>query len=184
MRNLVNLCLLCLLSYGSCFFVSGGFEIIEEGEATKRWPMVTGKVLKTYIRKASGRSTRHVGYVRYTYEVAGKHYKTSRGRYRAVLFSDKSHESVETFLGRYVSGAPVNVFYNPLKPEESVLIAGPSMEGPVLIFFGSIMGLMSLPSWVSLLRKRLPSLRQMSGTGQAVILPRSPSKHLYRDEPK
>ncbi len=107
---------------------------LREVAAMKRWPVASGRVLSSKVEEYhdsagggdySGNRVRMTLYrpvVLYEYEIGGKSFRGSRitqspGLNRGVP------DFAEKIVQHYARGNPVEVRYNPKRPEESVLEA-------------------------------------------------------------
>lgn len=88
------------------------------------WAMTEGDVLdkrlETIDYTAGGeRIVYYTPIVRYTYEVEGQRYQSTRVTPQALRFN--SRRMAESFLNAYSVGQPVTVIYNPADPEAAYL---------------------------------------------------------------
>ena len=100
------------------------------------WPQIEGTVVNSYVmltasNPGAGRGTRQTTYlvVEYRYTVGGKTYESKRWGFddRHPKYGSRSpvsgklmwHES--ELLAAYPDGAPITVYYDPRKPESSVI---------------------------------------------------------------
>jgi len=131
--------------FGVVFFVVGLLFVvvytINHGKVHKAltWPVISGTVVATDIKKhsySSGRGgQRRVHYepiVNYTYAVGGQNYNGKRLTYGAI---EVSEEAASEKLGQFPQGGPVEVHYNPRKPQEAVLELGLE-AGKINLFAG------------------------------------------------
>ncbi len=125
---------------GSIFIVIGtGTAVflawrIRRALASRRWPWVLGELESTGLREIQVRTgqQRHQLYgagtvidFRYRYTVNGREYTGSR-----VSWSDfvtKSGRALRRLQESYAGKRGIMVYYDPLDPEESVLIPGASL---------------------------------------------------------
>ena len=82
------------------------------------WPSVLGVVTNSYLeRRDSGDGSTNYAVVKYSYQVAGQRYQSSRLAPGPEVGGTGTRKVVE----RYPAGAQVMVFYNPEKPSDAVL---------------------------------------------------------------
>ena len=97
--------------------------------ASERWPTTSGRVVSSEIERSSGYNDRdnYRAAIRYTYEVGGSEYSSTRRCYGdelSVSWSGPSKGAVE----RYPPGTAVTVHYDPSGPSEAVLEPGVRWE--------------------------------------------------------
>lgn len=118
--------LLGALALGIAWLVWQSWRI---GQASPEWPHVMGEMLEARARAynetgdSSGTPT-HEWFteVRYRYSVNGQTYTGTRLRAFGRRHMDEAQAQAE--LAPFPVGKPVKVFYDPAKPESSVLIPG------------------------------------------------------------
>ena len=114
------------------FVVLGIFVIVQgilarkRAKETESWPTVPGTVLSSevitsqrYDSDAPGHQrTTYTPSVNYQYSVMGQVYTSKR-----ISFGEKNagRKKCNEIVARYPAGSPVNVRYNPEKPDEAVL---------------------------------------------------------------
>lgn len=135
MKKSVVLLLVSLVAF-SIIAISG--HNMYRGFKSGTWPSVKGKVLKSEIlehrysrTESPGRRTEYRASVDYQYEVDGKTYFNNNISYKA---SKTSYSAVMTELQKYPENSSHIIYYNPEKPEESVL--DPGMGSLNYIFIG------------------------------------------------
>ena len=116
---------------------TGGFFCfrIFQAFASTRWPFAAGELESTELRDVvyrgrevdggADQASARVTNFRYRYAVMGKDYQGSR-----VTFSDsvnKTTQALRKLQARYQGKTEIQVYYNPAKPEQSVLVPGPSI---------------------------------------------------------
>ncbi|WP_457640029.1 DUF3592 domain-containing protein [Persephonella sp.] len=103
------------------------------------WKKSEGVILKSDIKKDSSTVSYDYYYpdVLYRYTVNGKEY-TSNRIFLTEIASDR--KTIEKLVSQFPEGQKVVVFYNPLKPEDSVLKRGyhAGMFIQTLVFFGML----------------------------------------------
>lgn len=79
-----------------------------------------GKIThKEIYTSGFGNSKRYHVLVKYSYEVAGKQFESSRIGYMRFFYNTK--ESAEKSIDSYKLDSPVTVYYSPTDPEDSYL---------------------------------------------------------------
>ena len=102
------------------------FRNKSKSEASKTWPSVSGQVLDRGVKidtdydDDGGSTTTYLPQITYEYQVNGMSYQSHRFAFGSTPgFGNRN--KAEAFLAPYAQGGTVKVFYNPEKPEESVL---------------------------------------------------------------
>lgn len=108
--------------------------------AARNWPAAPGTILRTevkeYINRSSGITSRsYEPIIHYQYNVMGSVMEGKRLGFGTTRLKDDAAQKVTE---RYIPGSHVNVFYNPNKPQESVLEVAASSSKAFLII-GAIM---------------------------------------------
>jgi hypothetical protein len=92
--------------------------------ASRRWPIVPGRVLLAGIYSMDGLPAVHAPHVRYQYTVGGITYESTRLRFGAG--NPFSHESARSDIRpEFMSGA-LRVHYDARNPKRACLIPGPN----------------------------------------------------------
>jgi len=89
---------------------------------SKTWLSTTGEIISSEMetkRGGRGRSVTYHAALVYDYSVEGTKYSGSRICFGDYGSSNPNH--ARQILNRYPAGKQVNVYYNPSKPEDSVL---------------------------------------------------------------
>jgi Protein of unknown function (DUF3592) len=106
--------LICI-AIGLCCGIYLIWTVIRQHES-KHWPTTTGKILESNL---DGDSDGWFPHVRYAYTVNKKYYMHDR-----LYFYDNNSSSKREalrHLSPYPIGQTVTIYYNPRKPEDSVL---------------------------------------------------------------
>ena len=130
-----------ILVIGNCFVLvgvlTGAFFCyrIYQAATSNGWPRVTGELHSTALREAVYRGRQPHGGpdeasawvvdFRYSYTVAGQAYQGKR-----VTFSDginKTMRALRKLQDKYRGKSEIQVYYNPNKPRQSVLVPGLSL---------------------------------------------------------
>lgn len=123
---------MCVALGGACAAAAVG--LLRKSAACRRWPTVTGKVMRTCIESVTedddsdaGRShrspseTTYTGAtIRYAFSVAGRDYQSTRRHVGRPVFSSGSRAAARV-LAKYPQNGQVTVHYNPDNPAEAVL---------------------------------------------------------------
>ncbi len=102
------------------------FRNKSKSEASKGWPSVSGQVLDRGVKIDTDydddgvSTTTYLPQITYEYQVNGMSYQSHRFAFGSTPgFGNRN--KAEAFLAPYAQGRAVKVFYNPEKPDESVL---------------------------------------------------------------
>jgi len=103
--------------------------------ASQSWPFtLESEVLSSHVIRSTSQAQRgapdYVPKIRYKYQVADQWYA---GDQLSFWFANRSSKNADKIVARYPEGESVRVFYNPGRPDMSVLEPGH--------FFGGTMGL-------------------------------------------
>jgi Protein of unknown function (DUF3592) len=116
---------------------------------------VSGRVVDSQVTVHHGKGTSYSAQIDYTFEVAGREFTNNRIRYGATT-SDPA--SANAMVNAHPDGSAIQVYYNPRRPEESLL--SPGLNGTDLTMalfltpFNAVM--FSLWRWVGgALRRRM-----------------------------
>lgn len=126
-----------------------GSALHDKGQATRKWPSTTGKVLASDVvavkvgrhfklpilnrRLIRDRTT-------YSYAVDGITYRSDRVGFGAQAYASFRFFARKAAL-RFTPGGPVEVFYNPRSPSEAVLVRGAPGQALIWIIAISLLGL-------------------------------------------
>lgn len=140
-------------------FLGWGYHIQKKASASESWPAVQGqittsKVERTFNTSSSGNNKwQYKAIVKYSYEVDGTSYSNDRIDFSSVNWSyDKEHKA-KRVVSPYPKGKSIEVHYNPLNPEDAVLVKG-TVGGTKWAFVFGTIGL--LLGGVLLFGKALP----------------------------
>jgi hypothetical protein len=113
---------------GGLFFAGYGYTAYRQGLASENWSKANGTVIKSEIVKrtrttGTGTNRRkvveHIPQVAYAYKVNGHSYQSSR-----ITFGAINKLNAGKTVQRYAKGKNIEVFYDPQKPDEAVLMPG------------------------------------------------------------
>lgn len=137
-------------------FAFFGYRSYQLGKQSLDWPVAKGSVIQSEIRESlrttgSGTNkrtvTEHIPEVTYTYNVDGQSYQSSR-----ITFGAVNKLNAGNTVARYPKDKPIEVFYNPQKPDQAVLEPGAEPTSN-LVFMG--IGVILLIAGASTLFKHL-----------------------------
>ncbi len=124
---------------------------------SRQWPTVQGQVISTGMAESSDdNGVAYAPIVRYTYEVDGVEYQSSRIAFGPTEYTS-SRRKVAQVLARYPEGSAVTVHYNPNDPHEAVLET--QVQGSlVFTLIGGLMVIMGFWELGKMLRVRAEAL--------------------------
>ena len=133
-----------LIVVGAAFIVVG-LVSKQRANAASTWPTIQGTIFKSelirHVTRNSGIvSTSYEPKVEYQYSVMGQTYTGKRLAFGTMRVK---YEQGEQLMSRYREAAQVPVYYNPAKPEESLLELA-AMGSGVYLVIGIIMAVMGL----------------------------------------
>lgn len=129
-----------------------GYYRYKAGRASSGWPVVRGKI--NYARVQSRRTNNRTDYtasIRYSYSINGTSYTGNE-----ITASDKNFKTrsrADAALRPYPVGSEVDVYYNPSKPQQSVLETGLPMNVFLLMGVGVFCFLLAVLVIMSLFKK-------------------------------
>jgi hypothetical protein len=117
--HVVGYCLAALL-----LCIAGGFiaGVVVPGLSSDTWPATRGHMIRSEMSESRDNRTRHI---EYAYRVEGSDYHSDRLGYLRDLDDD--------FITGHPKGSGVAVYYDPHRPQRSVLVRGISPFGWCLI---------------------------------------------------
>ncbi len=99
----------------------------------------TGKIIKSQVKKVENQISYEAYYpdIEYEYIVNGKRYKSSK-IFLTNIESD--YKTIKKLVEKYPEGKEIDIYYNPFKPEESILKRNyhTGMFIQTLVFFGML----------------------------------------------
>lgn len=114
-----------IVVFGVVSLIMALYLLIKSKES-QNWYPTEGQVLKSSIEEVFlgyGTMPPFLTKVKYSYVVEGKTYESTR-IYWGDLLKNALWWRNDNILAKYRRGTPVTVFYNPLRPQESVLQVG------------------------------------------------------------
>jgi len=117
----------------------------------KKWPVVPGVVTKAGISKDRARQP----LITYRYEVGGQSYERTTNLQTPAFGGRNSRlGAAEAIISFYSPGKPVTVHYNPARPADSDLRAGPTWDTFVKLSFGTTLLVLALTALVAIVLAR------------------------------
>ncbi len=124
MINFINIAIFVILSFFGIFLLKRAYHVRKLSRIAQTWPTTQATVLKSALDEEAARSTigniniAHILIVKYEYLVGNKTYQGDR-----VCFGRPAYNYItgSSFLDQFAVGTQVPVYYNPEKPDESVL---------------------------------------------------------------
>ncbi len=104
------------------WFTGGvGSKVLAEREAASHWSVAPGTVVEAKVEelRAAKGGKQFRAKVRYEYDIEGNKYEGDRYAFLPLASSDA--ETQLAVVTRYESGSPIDVYFDPQSPEESVL---------------------------------------------------------------
>ncbi len=89
--------------------------------ASKNWPVVKGTVISSNVIRPSGKSTKYVAEITYSYIIGNKEYTSKKLKATAARGTS---EWAKAKVEEYPANAFVSVHYNPQKPELGIIEPG------------------------------------------------------------
>ena len=86
-----------------------------------KWPTTNGTVVSARVVRPSGKSTKYIAEIGYSYRVDGKDYRSKN--FKATSARGTS-EWAKKLVDQHPAGSTVTVHYNPSKPEDAVIEPG------------------------------------------------------------
>ncbi len=105
--------------------------------ASHHWPTTNGTVVSAQVIRPSGKSTKYIAEIGYTYQIGGKEYSSKN--YKATSARGTSGWAKQV-VDQHPVGSVVTVHYNPDKPEEAVIEPGLQSDN----YFMTIVPLMAI----------------------------------------
>jgi hypothetical protein len=96
---------------------------LREALASRQWPSVPGQIDSARTVFITGRHNSSAPRVRYSYAVAGRRFQGKR--LEVVSYASNTSYASDA-LAEFREGAAVPVYYDPTRPERSVLRRGPN----------------------------------------------------------
>ena len=100
------------------------FRSRRRSRAARAWPSTDGRIVESRVeaRTLPGDrpNTRFTPRIAYEYSVNGRAYRSERVSFGETFWS-LAPQTAQASVSRYPPGAPVAVYYDPVRPAESVL---------------------------------------------------------------
>jgi hypothetical protein len=123
---------------------------------SKDWPNVGGVITRSEVEQqtsttgeGANKKTTVTSYpkIAYQYEIGGQIHESTK-----ISFSSSSGDANQ-IVSRYPKGKTVQVYYNPAKPKQAVLVPGSSGLNPVPYFFAAVFVLLGVGTATRLRKK-------------------------------
>ena len=129
-------CMQVLFSAIGLFFIGVAIRNLLRGTASRRWPQVQGRILRSFVLVQTDEGESFTAQVEFEYVVEGSTHRGTRLRYGRI--GRASRRRAEQVLAPYPVGAYTPVFYDPRKPSDAVLIQGTSWGNAAIALFGAV----------------------------------------------
>jgi hypothetical protein len=135
----------------------------KKAEGSAQWPSVPGTITTSEVKESSSTdedgqiSFTYTPHIEYTYDVAGQTYTGKKVSFGAVLGHGNAGPA-QTAAARYPVQAPVQVFYNPANPADSVLERTPGGGNNATRIIGIVLIVISILSACPLLIMSLTTI--------------------------
>ncbi|MBN1808753.1 MAG: DUF3592 domain-containing protein [Planctomycetes bacterium] len=136
-----------------------GNSVVAKAKASAGWPSAKGRIERSSLDSRRTRSTDSRGHGRettsyyadimYSYTVDGRKYSGGKVRYGA---SSTSRAAADKLVEKYRAGEDVDVYYDPAKPEESVLEPGAVWQSYLMLGIGILLAIGGLLLFVWAMR--------------------------------
>ncbi|MCK9614100.1 MAG: DUF3592 domain-containing protein [Candidatus Omnitrophica bacterium] len=124
-------------------WVFGMLYVIIMGLRSKSWPLTTGKIVSSEVRKQVSRArgnrpnpASYQPYVLYEYSVGGNRMQSEQLAFGGRM--QVSEKRAQKIIENYPAGKNIPVYYNPQKHTQSVLIAGNVIGVYIMLAFGFV----------------------------------------------
>ena len=121
----LNIIIIIGLLFLGGFFLNRAITIRRSINAAKQWTPVTAKIIESNIeedntRTATGKAEySYIPHITYEYNVSGKIFKNGRIIFGRPYFDFLTAQGLRD---RYPEGSEAEIYYDPQKPEQSVLL--------------------------------------------------------------
>lgn len=126
--------------------IVGGAISLRRGLQSSRWPTVKGSVVSATIETEHSQDSPGAAFytprVTYRYEVAGTPYEGTK--ISAKSYGTGNREEIQKIVDQYQRAPEVSVYYNPQKPEISLLQTGVGFVSFLPIIIGTLMVVISV----------------------------------------
>ena len=124
----------------------GGYKMVKTGKASLEWPMALGSVTVSEIRRSTSSNRNGDSYnfrVEYEYEVEDQPYTGTTYSYK-ITTNSANRRDAEALVKEHTVGSTVNVYFNPSKPSECVLVPGLNTSSYLGFLVGGVFLLMMI----------------------------------------
>lgn len=157
MVRLLTIAFFLFLMLFSAVWTAISIFVILRSRRNKSWPSTIGTVMFAEVKMVESRSVTngmvvdsvsYEPYIKYAYSVAGR--KCENDKFTAAVSPGiREPAGAEAILKGYPVGSQVDVYYNPLTPDDSVLVPGGSSGNMYfllvwfVLFAASVIGIIS-----------------------------------------
>ena len=115
-------------------FLGWGFHMQRKAAASESWPSTMGKIVvskvdHTHDTSSNGNKWYYRPTVEYTYKAEGLSYTNNKIDFSPVSWKHNKEYKAKRVISPYTKGKRVEIFYDPLSPQDSVLRKG-AVAGP------------------------------------------------------
>ena len=133
-----------------------GAWMLARARATNHWRAVEGEIINgTLVRYTRGtyslmlpERSLYRARLEYSYSVAGKEYTASRIYFGANEWQGGNEDRAHEFLLDYPRGARVQVYVDPDRPTESVLVRGHDNMGKAFLQISAVAAVIAVLAWL------------------------------------
>ena len=138
-----------------------GTKVLSNARASADWPATPGVITASSVERSQSSSSSsssssrptYSANISYSYSVEGSNYTSGTVSFGQYGSSDSDH--AREIVSRYPVNKEVDVFYNPEKPETSVLEPGVTWSSYLILGMGAIFAFAGLTSFF-----KFPSFRK------------------------
>lgn len=133
----------------TCFLIGGIASIIyflvlyNLTKRARKWPTTIGQIIDSELVSFGAANARYRAVIRYEYQINGKSYVSKRLNY-GYLISTSSLSYAQKKVKLYFPGRKCTVYYDPLRPQRSVLETSLNLPLYLLLFSGIFLVLFSV----------------------------------------
>ena len=126
---------------GIAIFLAGAGMLIgmwsmeERARSSQAWPTTVGQVIESRVEERSGEEKKYRSIIRYAYTVDGAAFESERYSFGS---SRRSKKAAEKLCAQHPAGSTVQVYYDPAKPAQAVLVLQPAGRSVPLGIAGAL----------------------------------------------
>ena len=147
MVRLLTIAFFLFLLLFSAVWTAISIFVILRSRRNKSWPSTIGTVMFAEVKTVESRSVTngtvvdsisYEPYIKYAYSAAGR--KCENDKFTAAVSPGiREPAGAEAILKSYPVGSQVDVYYNPLTPDDSVLVPGGSSGNMYFLLVGFVL---------------------------------------------